>query len=759
MGLFIISTLLLALILAEKIFFFNLEPLMRIHFPTVISLSLLTVFLVIGFVSFIKRSKERKIKVYSVKFSKATIIAAALTLVVIGTSFYLNYQKKALSWDAVALYDARAKFLQEGMKFSGMVSLSRFDPQNSYYYVLYPPYTSLVHHFWYKLGITLPIGVFYSIILLLLGLVTLLATEEHLGKTLSTFLVFLVVANNNIFASSLAEYTNLPYSLHLLLGVLLLVGYINKREKWRLFYGISLVVSSQWIRFLEPLWVAVIFAFSVAILDKKNLNKNLPIVGIFAFYGLSEYLSWGYFVNQVAKSPAIVSFGILRIMEPLVGVFTGSLLAILIFFVSSWGVLVLIHLSALTVSFSRLKKQKHILFLISFILGCMLIYLFGLYFVSFQSVWWDKLGGSLVRSSTFLIPISGYLLFYYFVSIMSFGKMVNSPIKDNRTKGKLEERITKICSNLFPFFWLFSFFLALVEVFIYPGFIIKHFFISPYYAFSITVILGLISRAYSLREKNLYYIKLINFNQIVISISGLSLISFTLLESLHYPNYVFSTFHLHPDALIWPLLLNLFLCLLEVKVKFDTKKLLTFNKKIFRPNYLLLILILWIFSLNIPKLKLLISDQFDFMANKPFASYDDKMREAVGPIFYNHILFVKDYVPEEARILIPPQGFPWPQSGNLSYTRYFLFPRKLANGKEYDPNHDYVEEDIDYVLLTWGETTTTQYGFTHTWPKFDVPAERIMYYSEDSQVIEIEGNYNYKDYLGKKVWGIIKVKK
>jgi hypothetical protein len=56
--------------------------------------------------------------------------------------------------------------------------------------------------------------------------------------------------------------------------------------------------------------------------------------------------------------------------------------------------------------------------------------------------------------------------------------------------------------------------------------------------------------------------------------------------------------------------------------------------------------------------------------------------------------------------------------------RYFLYPRVLVSGKEYEPSIDI--NQFDYVLIVWRETHTTSGVYSHGWPKFDVPTEYIV---------------------------------
>jgi hypothetical protein len=133
------------------------------------------------------------------------------------------------------------------------------------------------------------------------------------------------------------------------------------------------------------------------------------------------------------------------------------------------------------------------------------------------------------------------------------------------------------------------------------------------------------------------------------------------------------------------------------------------------------------------------------------------MREAIGEDFYNFTQFINKNTPESATVLIPPRGFPWPQTGNVGYIRYFIYPREIAKGKEYEPAHDYESKRIDYVLIAWGETPTTSHGFTHGWPKFDVEAEYILYLNKDGGVTKKPGNYVYDEHKNNKYWGLIKI--
>jgi len=419
MIIFLISLFLILLGMFEKIYFLKLEGLDSMGWLGIVALLVTVLVTILGLVNY-KRETTRKID-NDLSLSKPGYVLFIIVLGVIVFSGILNYIKISFDWDSVAMYDARARFLLNGIKFSEMVSLSSFDPKNIYYYLLYPPYTSLIHFFWYKLAIPYSVNLYYTFILLLLSLSIYLLTYKKIGKIVSLVLVFLSIANNVVLFSSLTAYSNLPYSLQMFLSILLLFDYLKDQRKWKLFLGLVLLSGSLWIRYLEPLWLGVVIAFGIVLYVKEKKKKNALITTLFLLYTILEYISWKYFVNKVLGANQVVSFEKSRIIEPIIGVFTGSFISVLLFFFKSWGFMAIVHFSAFYVSLKRLKQN---LFLTLVILFNTIIYFAGLYFVSFQSEWWDKLGDSLIRSSTFMIPISGFLLLDFFVNIKRY-KNVN----------------------------------------------------------------------------------------------------------------------------------------------------------------------------------------------------------------------------------------------------------------------------------------------------------------------------------------------
>jgi len=184
------------------------------------------------------------------------------------------------------------------------------------------------------------------------------------------------------------------------------------------------------------------------------------------------------------------------------------------------------------------------------------------------------------------------------------------------------------------------------------------------------------------------------------------------------------------------------------------------SKTLIQDNFPIVIFLLWIILANIVDVGTYAAQNISFIIRNPMASYDQKMEQTVGKQFYDYVKFIKKSTPDDAKILIPPfPAYPWPQTGNGAYMRYFLYPRTLLNGGEYSAGYDLAHEGIGYVLVDWGESGATSASYTHGWPKFDVKAIDIIYWSANGNVTTKEENYVYNDVKGQELWGIIQVKK
>jgi len=309
-----------------------------------------------------------------------------------------------------------------------------------------------------------------------------------------------------------------------------------------------------------------------------------------------------------------------------------------------------------------------------------------------------------------------------------------------------------LSQTIFLLSWEITLSASLVESLTYSGFIAKHLKINFFFFFYATIILGVLLIIFHGYGGKIIPKILQQINKNIFFAFIASYLLFEFLELVTYDNFVFSKFHIIPANLLWPILTSSYLILVSV-----VESGIIANS--FRFRLLFFAIIFWVLGTNLLKLNSMFNSEFAFIIRHPLANYDDKMRQKVGQQFYDYTQFVIRNSPENSNILVPPQAFPWPQSGNIAYVRYFIYPRGLFNGEEYESGIDMRKENIDYVMLNWGDTDPVASGYTHDWPKFDVSAEKIILMGTGGNTEEVSGDYIYKNYKGKKVWGLIKVKK
>ncbi|MDQ3008759.1 MAG: hypothetical protein M3Q81_04130, partial [bacterium] len=379
---FLILLLLSLIMLAEKAFFLFLEPLQRVSLYGTMELLLLILLVLYGSWSFLKvgRTTTNQDVIAPFRLTRTSVGLILLSLCVVGSSLVHTMYKKSLDWDAIALYDARAQFLEADTSFSQMTELTKYDSKNGYYYLLYPPFTSITHYLWNQLDTSISVSVLYTLSLAALGLTVFLLLTPRLGYNWSLVATLLTISSESLFNTSLVAYTNLPYTLYLGIGVLVLHKYLIERQTWALCFGAILVAGSQWIRFLEPSWIPVIVAFSIAAYLHLGFKKSYKAVIVLAVINLLAYFSWKYFSDVIANKEVIFSTTPLRFLEPIVGIFTGSFLIIGLAYLRMWGKEIIIYIGACLPLFLLQKNRewKPDLFLQLLIIISFLMYFAGL---------------------------------------------------------------------------------------------------------------------------------------------------------------------------------------------------------------------------------------------------------------------------------------------------------------------------------------------------------------------------------------------
>lgn len=306
--------------------------------------------------------------------------------------------------------------------------------------------------------------------------------------------------------------------------------------------------------------------------------------------------------------------------------------------------------------------------------------------------------------------------------------------------------------NLYWIVWVVSLLLGLVGAFYSPGFLFEKLGVDMKVVFIFIALLTVIVLLFKFVKKDSVLQKKDRIITIISAFVVLVYVVLKVINRLVFNGLIFDKLHVLPDGLLWPVLISL-LSIAAVwipQIKF---------KKLLNIQSVILIVTLLLVVFNLRQIYKSEWQAFHYILINPKATHDDKMKHKLNSVFYDYTLFINKYTSENSTLLMPPQTFPWPYVGNGGMLRYFVYPREITNGEEYEAPSIEDLKNIDYVLLNWGETEQTQGVYTHEWPKFDVKAEKIIFMNEDGTFGgEVKGDYYYNDYKGKRVWGLIVVK-
>lgn len=269
----------------------------------------------------------------------------------------------------------------------------------------------------------------------------------------------------------------------------------------------------------------------------------------------------------------------------------------------------------------------------------------------------------------------------------------------------------------------------------YFGFVHSHFYYPAYYWYIVSLFVLPISPVQPKR-----WLKLTLLLGSVGSLVIYAVLSS--LEFLHYPNYVYTLTHIHLPAL------QIFVILIWIHT---TYLILAHKGYILRlSGSLLLTSLVTTGVIGLGSSVAFLGKRLTLIAKKPTANYEVQMIDAYGGV-YPAMRLVKSLTPDNAVILIPPQGNPWEVEGNAAMVAYFLYPRKVVNLSETLP----ITDLPTYALIahgSWGRNGPMDYG----WPKVKLPTKRLWRFEVASNRTQ-EFIRPYDPDLDKWDWGLIEV--
>lgn len=349
----------------------------------------------------------------SPKFSLVEKIMLVILIILFIYSLVNSLYWPISDWDALAIYDFRAKiFAITGSMTEGI---------NRGYFFGYPLLVSLANAWVYLLGGENPkfiYSLFYlSFIFVFYGII-----RRQCSRRFSLLSILLLATTPSLFAHSMIVYTNLPYTVFLITGCLYLYLWTVNQKNDFLFLSALLTGLSTWTRSTEPFWLTNILIIIGSSLIKKNYQSIFWFLLIFLLIQQpwkiyeSQMIGQNYSTaGQITSSILVMlnNLEISRIKQVIEYLYRNVVL--------SWQPLFTFFLVCLVLERRKFIKS-HRLAIFLMILFNFFILLGGTYVLSINYSVWQKIPGSAERMSMFFLPLFLAYLVLFFCSQETAGK-------------------------------------------------------------------------------------------------------------------------------------------------------------------------------------------------------------------------------------------------------------------------------------------------------------------------------------------------
>ena len=232
------------------------------------------------------RSKQFYLAYLSNPISVMSIILVILIVSLSSLDLIYNLYWPIDGWDALVLYDFRAKYF--------LISHTIFPTPELDYFLSYPLFTSLSHLFFYQLGAK-NVRFIYS--LLFIAFIAIIYGQTRRTKPVIIALLtsVFVLSQPILFEHARIAYTNLPFTIFYISGLLFLYNWYTTKKTSSAIISAILVALSCWTRYIEPFWlIPLSLVFSVSF---KRKNFFLPFLYLLIILVVKE--SWIYYIRTI----------------------------------------------------------------------------------------------------------------------------------------------------------------------------------------------------------------------------------------------------------------------------------------------------------------------------------------------------------------------------------------------------------------------------------------------------------------------------
>lgn len=366
----------------------------------------LTSFLILFLINY-KLGRIKKNNIYfnlSFKTTTEKVLVGILFFIFISV-LISGFYRPISSWDSISLYDFRSRmFLQTG----GFEAMSWWS-----YYFSYPPLTSLAQYWMYvfKAGTAMPIHACFYIFFVLSSFGVF---KRWMNNILALIFTLFIALAPELFLHGHLAYTNLPYTLFLVLGTIYLYLFFKSHRYSDIILGAILIGLSTWSRTVEPFWI---IPLTLTIIYSLINKKIFPII-IYCLIFFSIQLPWKQFQFSVAQvgSSNPVTTAVSTTSEMIKMHDTNAFKTV--FDYLNWVIFdyykVFLFIPLLLIVKKIIHKEKIDWFFPIFIICSLLILVGGTYVFSKTQPTWNQIPDSARRMMLFIPPVSIFYLAFTF---------------------------------------------------------------------------------------------------------------------------------------------------------------------------------------------------------------------------------------------------------------------------------------------------------------------------------------------------------
>lgn len=227
-------------------------------------------------------------------FPRSSLIFFGILFFLFLTSFLTAHWFPITDWDAVTLYDFRAKVILR----TGWISDTLFRAK----FTDYPLLTTLAHWWMRVNGSSTPLPL-YPTFIWTFSAAVFTALKKVMSNRTAFWAALFITLSPKLFEQSFVAYSNLPYTIYLILGLIYLHIWSEKGSTVDFVAGILLTLMSFWARTF-PFAFASIIAF---LLVNKSTRKpflllatvviavffnKIPPINIQLFLHTLNFLKW-----------------------------------------------------------------------------------------------------------------------------------------------------------------------------------------------------------------------------------------------------------------------------------------------------------------------------------------------------------------------------------------------------------------------------------------------------------------------------------